>query len=114
DVPFLEEIAEARLREPAAAGVDRRVLLPPIDREPDPPPEGLERLLVLARDLETELDEVPARDDARRLLQARGGRGLEAEVGLVGRARVAADVEEVLDTALGREPVVVPAHGVED
>src|SRR5206468_3858745 len=94
DVALLVEVAEAQLRQVAAARVDGRVLLCPVDRETDPPPEGLERLLVLTRDLEAELDEVPPRDDAGRLLQTCAARRLEAKPRLVGRGRV--DDERVI------------------
>jgi hypothetical protein len=114
DVPLREEVEEARLRKVTAAVVDGRVLLLPVHREADAPPERLERLLVLARDPEAELDEVRPRHDARRLLLLRSVRRLEPEVRIVRRARVATDVEVVLHAALGREAVVVPPHGIED
>jgi len=114
DVALPEEIVEAQLGEAAGPSVDGRILLPPVDREPEPAPEPLEGLFVLVRDPLAELDEVRARDDARRLLQAGGRRGIEHEPRLVRRAGVTADVEEVLHPALRREAVVVPAHRVED
>ena len=60
DVALLEEIAKAQLRQVPAASVDGRVFEAPVHREPDAPPQGLERLLVLARQLEAEVDEVRA------------------------------------------------------
>jgi hypothetical protein len=114
DVALLEEVPEGELREGPAARVDGGVLLAPVDREPEPPPERLEGLLVLARQLEAEVDEVPPRDAPRRLLQPRPRRRIEAEVGLVVGVGVAAHVVVVLHAPLGREPVVVPPHGVED
>src|SRR5207249_618454 len=51
DVSLFEEITERQLREVTAARVDRRVLLAPVDGEPDATPERLERLLVLTRHL---------------------------------------------------------------
>ncbi len=60
DVALRVEVAEGELCQVPAARVDGRVLLAPVDREADPPPEGLEGLLVLARDAQTEVDEVPA------------------------------------------------------
>ena len=71
----------------------------------------LEDLLVLLDELLAQLDEVgPADRDLPlgvRLLRRR-------EVRVVGQRRVAADAVVVLDPALGRQAVVVPAHRVED
>ena len=71
------------LREAPAALVDRRVLEPPVDGEAEPLPEGLERLLVLGGQRQAELDEVPARDSAGRLLASRVVGHREDEPGLV-------------------------------
>ncbi len=63
---------------------------------------------------ETSLDEVLARDEPRVPLANLRRSRLELEARLVGCARVAAHVIEVLDPPLGRESVVVPAHRVVD
>jgi hypothetical protein len=62
----LEQVEERQLREVAAAIVDRRVALGPVDRQADPPEQRLERLLVLRGDPVTQLDEALAPHDARR------------------------------------------------
>src|SRR5690606_30471672 len=55
------EVAQERaLRGRAGAGVDRLVVLRPVDREPEPAPQRLELLLVLGREALAELDEVAA------------------------------------------------------
>jgi len=46
DVALRVQVAEGELGQVPAARVDGRVLLAPVDREADPPPEGLEGLLV--------------------------------------------------------------------
>ena len=114
DLALREEVEKRVLRDPARVIVDGLVLVAPVDRQPQPLPELLERLLVERGHALAGLDEVRTRDAARRLAARRGVRLLEHEPGLVWRARVAADVEEVLDAALGRQAVVVPAHRVED
>ena len=68
DVPLLPQVAEARLRDVTAALVDRRVLLVPVDREPDAAPQRLEGLLVATGEFEAGADEVGAREQARRRL----------------------------------------------
>src|SRR5262249_55667827 len=100
DVPLLPQVAEAQLCEMPAAGVDRGVLLPPVDRQPDPAPQRLEDLLVLAREPEAQLDEIGPRHHPWRPLQLRRGWRLEPEAGNAGRLGVAAHVEMVLDAAL--------------
>src|SRR5262249_59635314 len=89
DVPLPEEVVEAQLGQAPRARIDGGVLLPPVDREPEPAPERLEGLLVLAGHQLTDLDEVRPRDDARHFLQAGGGGGLEREARLAGDTRIA-------------------------
>ena len=113
DVALAEEVEEAPLREAPAEGADRGVLERPVDGQPQPLPQGLEGLLVLGREHQAQLDEVLARDTAGRLL-ARGVVGhRQHQPGLEGDVGLAAHVVVVLDPALGRQPVVVPAHRVE-
>jgi hypothetical protein len=114
DVALLPEIAKAQLGEVPAALVDGRVFLAPVDRETDPSPERPEGLLVLVGEPQTELDEIRTRHYARRSLRLRRRRELEPQPRHRGGLRIAAHVEIGLDTALGRQPVVVPAHRVED
>ena len=90
---------------------DRRVVLRPVDREPEGAPQVLEDLLVLLDQLLAQLDEVRPAD---RDLPLGVGLLRRREVGVVGQRRVAADAEVVLHPALGRQAVVVPAHRVED
>ncbi len=70
----------------------------------------LEDLFVLGGELVAQVHEVGAGHRHRVL------RGLlrRLETGVVGERGIAAHPEVVLDPALGGEPVVVPAHGVED
>ena len=114
EVPLLPEVQEGELRERAGALADGLVELRPVDRQGHPTEQALEGLLVLGRDALAELDEVRARDQARRLLADLRGGGLDLEPLLVPRVGVAAHVEVVLDAPLGGEPVVVPADGVVD
>src|SRR5262249_40111922 len=91
-----EQVEKGMLRGAARGRVDRPVFLAPVAREPEPFVKSLERALVLARDAFARLDEVRARDLARRLLAVLRTRLAELEAGLVRHARVAADVEVVL------------------
>ena len=122
DVPQGRRLGEVRL----AAGVvaqeraladrarvvaDRGVGRVPLDREAELAPQRLEGLLVLDDELLAQLDEVrPADGDLLLRVRVLGRR----EVGVVGQGGVAADAEVVLDAALGRQAVVVPADRVED
>ena len=112
DVALGPEVEERELGHVAAAGVDGRVLLVPVDRKPEATPELLERRLVPAGEVEAELDEAVARDGPRRLAALGLGRG--TQVARVRRRGLAAHVVVRLHPPLGRQPVVVPAHRVED
>ena len=109
------QVAQERpLGGPARAVADRLVGVAPVDRQAEPAEQRLEGLLVLDGQPLAELDEALARqaDLLVALLERAGvGRGLVGRV--VGLARVAADAVVVLDAALGRQAVVVPAHRVE-
>ena len=106
------EVAQERaLARQLGGAADGRVVLLPVDREAEPAPHRLERLLVLLDQLLAELDEVRAAD---RHLPLGVGLLRRRVVGLVGERGVAAHAEVVLDPALGRQSVVVPAHRVED
>ena len=109
-LPGRQQAEEPALGGATGALVDGRVGLLPVDREPQPPPRRLERPLVLGGEPVTELDEVRPRDTDRLL----GGLGRGLETGVVGQGGVAAGPEVVLHPPLGGEPVVVPAHRVED
>ncbi|MDI2021010.1 hypothetical protein PJL18_01526 [Paenarthrobacter nicotinovorans] len=79
--------------------------------------EGLEQvledLLVLNGEFLAQFDEVLARNDVEiALVLGRLCRG--SVVRLVRDGGIAAHTVVVLDAALGRQPVVIPAHGVED
>ena len=87
ELALLEEVAEGELRDAPAVVVDGLILEAPVDGDAEPMPELLVGPLVLAGHFEARLDEVRARDAARRLLAVPGARGLEAQAGLVGRAR---------------------------
>ena len=107
----------ARLRRNArwlvrrADGADRRVGERPVDRQAEPAPQLLERLLVLARRAaRTARGSSAARSAIASLPRLRGR--LERRV--VRQVRIAAHAVEVLHAPLGRQPVVVPAHRVED
>ena len=64
--PASHQPQERPLRRPARDLADRRVGLRPVDREPEPAEQVLERLLVLGGELLAELDEVrPADRDGR-------------------------------------------------
>ena len=116
DVALLEQVPERELRELARAAVDRRVLGAPVHREAHAPPDVAEGLLVLGGDARAQVDEVRARDHARRRLALRRllRERLEAQPRVAGQGGIAAHVEQVLHAALGGHAVVVPAHRVED
>ena len=106
------EVAQERLlADGLRLRTDRRVGLAPVDGEPEGAPQRLEDLLVLLDEALAELDEVGPAD--RDLLLRVGLLG-RREVGVVREGRVAPDAVVVLDATLGRQAVVVPAHGVED
>jgi hypothetical protein len=111
---LLEQIEKRALRDPATVIVDGGVRLPPVDAQPEPTKQPLERQLVLVGQRLTELDEVLARHQARTFLAQGVGRLGQGQPGLVGDVRFAADVKEVLHAPLGRQPVIVPTHRIED
>jgi hypothetical protein len=120
------QVAQKRaLRHRSGRVADRGVERGPVDREADPAPDLLERLLVAFGEPVAQLHEVAPGDGepalARLTRLARLAcpvrlaclvRRLEA--GVVRQRGVAADAEVVLHAALGRQPVVVPPHRVED
>ncbi len=89
---------------------DRGVEQRPVDRQPDPPPDLLEGLLVDGGQLLAQLDEVAPRDGDVSL----AGFLRRGEAGVVGQRGIAAHAVDVLHAALGGQAVVVPADGVED
>ncbi len=93
------------LRGPADGGVGHR----PVDREPELPPQRLERLLVLDGQALAQRDEVRPRHGDRLLARLVG----RLEGGVVRQGRIAADAVIVLDPAFRRQAVVVPPHRVE-
>ena len=106
------EIAQERaLRHGAGVVINGLVGLRPVDREPEASPELLEDDLVLDGQLLAEFDEVTA-GDGDLLLGVGLRRRLEG--GVVGERGVTSDTEVVLHATLGRQTVVVPAHGIED
>ena len=105
------EVPEERaLRHALGALTDRRVDQRPVDRQPEPAPQLLERLLVDLRQPLAQLHEVRPRHRYRVL--ARLLRRLEIRV--VRQRGVAPHPEVVLHPPLGGEPVVVPPHRIED
>ncbi len=106
-----EQTEERALRDLLRERPDRRVGHRPVDRQAERAPQLFERALVALGEAQAELDEVRARDRDGLLLGGLGGR-LEARV--VGHRGIAAHAEVVLHAALRRQPVVVPAHRVED
>ena len=113
----LQVLQEGELGHPAAVLVDGGVGAGPVHRQAQVPEQVLEGLLVLDGQPLAQIDEVgPADRDLVPLGQGFGvaGVGGRGEVGVVGQGRVAAHAVVVLHPALGGQPVVVPAHGVED
>ncbi len=109
------EIAqEGALAHTSASLVDGGVEIRPVDRESETAEEIFEDLLVLVCELFAQLDEVGTRDRHRLMVLGRIASERRLEVGLVGHRRIASDPEEVLHSAFGRQPVVVPSHGIED
>ena len=105
------EVAQERaLARAARLRADGRVRERPVDREPEAPPQLLERLLVLGDEPRAQLEEVRPRDRDRVVRRLRR----RLELGLVREVRFAADPVVVLHAPFGRQPVVVPAHRVED
>ena len=110
DLAARQQLEEAALGDGLGVARDRRVLEAPVDRDAQVAPDVLEDLLVEGGELDAELDEVAPRNGQLRLRGRRGG----LEVGVVGERGLAAHPEVVLHAPLGRQAVVVPAHGVED
>ena len=115
-LPALEVVQEGGLGDLAGPLANGLVGVRPVHTQAEPAPQGLELLLVLHREALAQLDEVATRDrhlvaGLDRLALPAGVRG--SEVRVVGQGGVAAHPEVVLDTALGGQAVVVPAHGVE-
>ena len=108
--PAIEQVQECRLRHPLGPLADRGVGPRPVDRQAEMPPQVLEDLLVFGRQPRAQLDEVGTRNRDR-LLAGRLGRN---ERRIVRQRRIAAHAVEILNAALGRKPVVVPPHRVED
>ena len=103
------QVAQERaLGHGAGALVDGLIRVVPVDRQAQPPPEVLERLLVLLGEALAQLEIAPG--DGRLVLAA----GLDLKIRVVVQRRFAAHAEVVLDAAFGRQAVVVPAHRVED
>ena len=104
------QVAQERaLGHGAGALVDGLIRVVPVDRQAQPPPEVLERLLVLLGEALAQLHEI-APGDGRLVLAA----GLDLKIRVIVQRRFAAHAEVVLDAAFGRQAVVVPAHRVED
>ena len=106
-----EVAQEGHLADQLRLRPDRRVVLVPVDRQPERAPQPLVELLVLHDELLAERDEVGPVD---RHLALRVGLLRRREVRVVRQRRVAPHAEVVLHPALGRQAVVVPAHRVED
>ncbi len=109
-LPPGEHAQEAALGRTSGDLADRRVRHPPVDRQPEAPPQLLELLLVLDDEGVAQLDEALARDRDLPVTWLLG----RGEVGFDRQRRVAAHAVVVLHAALGGEAVVVPAHRVED
>ena len=116
DVAALVEVEEGTLSDGATAVVDGGVLLVPVDGETESVKEFLVGLFVFGGDFVAELDEIAAGDDELIVFVEAEffAAAADVEVGDVGDVWFSADAEVVLDAALGRESVVVPAHGVDD
>ena len=106
------EVAQERaLGGDPGLGADRRVVLLPVHRQAEGPPQLLEHLLVLQHELLAQLDEVrPADRQLTLRVRLRGWH----EAGVVRQRRVTAHAVVVLHPALGGQAVVVPPHRVED
>ena len=106
-----EQPQERALGDALGEAADGRVGHRPVDRQTERTPHQLEGALVLLGQAQAQLHEVRPRN---RHPVALGGLGRGLEAGVVGDRRVTADAVVVLHPALGRKPVVVPAHRVED
>ena len=112
-----EVVQESLLRNGLSRRRDGLVGLGPINREPELTPERFENLLVFYRQLLAKLNEVSARNSnligglAALVVATLERRG---ETGHIRKVRIAANPVVVLNAALGRQPVVIPAHRVEN
>ncbi len=104
-----QQAEERELRHALRALADGRVRHRPVHRQAEVSPQVLERFLVLDGQPPAQLDEVRPRDRHRGL----GRRLRRRERRIVGERRVAPDAVVVLHAPLRRQPVVVPAHGIE-
>ena len=106
-----QQAQEPALRGPPGLLADGGVGQRPVDRQPELAPEVASNACSSASvRLAAQLDEVGPRDGDR---LGRDGPPGGSKAGVVGQRRVAADPVVVLDPALGRQAVVVPAHRVE-
>ena len=94
--------------------IDRLIFVTPVDGEPEPMPYLTEGDFVFLDQAEAGFDEVGPRHETRGTLANLCRRLLEDHALFVGRIRIAANVEVVLDTPLRRQAIVVPTHRVED
>ena len=108
----LQQAQERELGDALSTLADGGVGHRPVHRQAQPPPQPLEGLLVLGGQLFAQLDKVAAGDVGRALLLAPDGLG-RGEGRVIGQRWVTPHAEVVLHPALGGQPVVVPAHGVE-
>ena len=112
------EIAQERsLGNLAGASTDGLVVLSPVNRQAQVAPQIFEVLLVLDGQALAQLHEITTRD--RHLIASLDGLAFAAnmrglEVRIIGEGRIDANPEVVLNAALGRQAVIIPAHGVED
>ena len=114
NMPFFIQIEKAELREMAAMVVNRGVLLLPIHRQADAPPEFHERFFVLFRQFQAEFDKIFAGKLKRVMFAGFRACVFALKIFDVWDFRVAGDMEIVLHAAFGRQAVVVPAHRIEN
>ena len=100
---------EGALGDGPRGAADRAVGGRPVHRQPEPPPDLLERLLVQVGEPFAERHEVAP----GHLHRVAGRRARRHERRVVAQRRVTLHVEVVLHPALGGQAVVVPADGVE-
>ena len=113
----LDVANERQLRRANRIAVNGAVRLVPVHRQPECAPQCLKLLFVFDGQLLAQLDEVAPTNGhlvcgLGALVVAALKRGSESR--FVGQRGVAAHAVVVLHAALGGQPVVVPAHGVED
>ena len=113
----LEIAQECSLSNLAGTCTNGLVVLSPVNRQAQVAPQILEVLLIFNGQALAQFHKITTRD--RHLIASLDGLAFAAnmrglKVWIIGEGRIDANPKVVLHAALGRQAVIIPAHGVED